>query len=103
MAKRNKKDDLVDEEKSIEAFVIPQRASAFIEAYQPCAEKMATETFDETRLRNFFKAYPLSLGDPLAIYLDMLAVAGFRLKISSSGDLAIFVTEKIVNSKSLTL
>lgn len=95
-----KKQDAYEEAKeqgtTLDAFVIPQRVKAFAETYQPCQEKIATETFDETRLRNFFKAWPTGLGDPLSIYLGMLESYQFRLTVGRTGDLAIFVTERIV-------
>ncbi len=95
-------DDAKEEGTSLEAFVLPQRIDAFVDAYQPSTENIATNTFNETKLRNFFKAWPCSLGDPLSIYLDRLKEHGFNLAVSISGDLAIFTVEKNVSSKVLT-
>lgn len=95
-----KKTDTYEEAKeqgtSLDAFVIPQRIRAFADAYEPCQERLATESFDETRLRNFFKAWPTSLGDPLTLYLDALECHGFKLQVGRSGELSIFVVEKMV-------
>ena len=59
---KKKKDIYEEAEKEgtkLEDYVIPQKIDAFCEAYQPVEqERMATQIFDETRLRTFFKAYP---------------------------------------------
>ncbi len=102
-----KKSDTFDEAKesgtTLEAFIIPQRVAAFKDAYQPCGERCATETFDETRLRDFFKAWPCSLGDPLQIYLSELERVGFMLQVSRTGTLAIFAIERNAGSTALTI
>ena len=95
---RKKKDIYEDSERegtTIEDFVIPQKIDAFIEAYQPVdVERLATQVFDETRLRTFFKAYPCSLGDPLTVYLTRLEQAGYNMQVSLMNEPAIFVSEK---------
>lgn len=103
---KKKKDEPYDgaEEQgtTLDDFIIYARVDAFDDAYQPCAENMATNTFTETKLRDFFKAWPCNLGDPLNIYLEMLKTKGFKLQVASgTGDLAIFVRENNVSSKLL--
>lgn len=102
-----KKKDPYEEAKeqgtTLESFVIYQRISAFTTAYQPCEEERATNIFNEAKLRDLFKAWPCSLGDPLGIYLEQLETSGFKLTISSSGEMVIFTTEKMVGSKILAL
>lgn len=101
-----KKTDPYDEAKeqgtTLEAFIMPQKVEAFKDAYQPCAENLATEIFDETRLRNFFKAWLTSLGDPLVLYLRDLEDAGFKLRVGRIGEPAIFVTERNFSSSVTT-
>lgn len=95
---KRKKEDIEEQEKqgtTLEDFVVPQKVRAFSEAYEGVDdERMATDIFDDARLRQFFKAYPNSMGDPLTIYLDRLEDNGFRLQVSATGEPAIFVTEK---------
>lgn len=86
---------------TIDDFIIKQGVKAFISAYQPSSESMATDVFNISRLRDFFQAWPNSLGDPLIIYIDSLEAAGFSLTASSGGTLAIFVTDKEMSSVTL--
>ena len=80
MAKKNKKnrDEMTDimpdnEGTSLEDFIVPQKITAFTNAYEPCQPYEATDKFDDARLREFFKAYVCTCGDPLSVYLDRLA------------------------------
>lgn len=82
---------------TLDDYIVPQRVTAFNEAYAPATEDMATAAFGEAQLRDFFQAWVNNLGDPLTIYLDRLESLGFRLKVSRSGHLAIFVTNKEVS------
>lgn len=75
-------------------FVLEQKITAFVEAYQPCDEKVASKWFDETKLRTFFKAYPCTLGDPLTIYLNRLEDKGFKMKVGAMEEPVIYVTER---------
>jgi len=80
---------------SLEDFIIPQKIDAFCNAYAPCgAENYADEVFTDNRLREFFKAYVCSLGDPLSVYVDRLYKAGFSLTVTMSGEPAIMATRK---------
>lgn len=84
---------------TIEDFIIPQKIRAFSEAYQNVEEeRFATLIFDEKRLRDFFKAFPCSLGDPLKGYLERLETLGFRMQVCTAGEPAIFVIEKTLHS-----
>lgn len=96
MAKKNNDPTKGAEEQgtTLEDFVIPQKLDAFSEAYEPVDESMATEIFDDARLRQFFKAYPCSLGDPLVIYLARLNDMGYFMHVSATGEPAIFVVER---------
>lgn len=49
-----------EEGPSLEDFVVHEKIKAFIDAYMPTdLERLATEVFDDARLRTFFKAYPV--------------------------------------------
>ena len=77
-------------------YVIPEKVSAFVRAYEPCAEfDEGYEQFDEAQLRDFFKATVCGLGDPLKLYIDDLKMAGFRMDISlATGEPCIFARRK---------
>lgn len=69
---------------ALEDFVVLAKVEAFCGAFEPCGEDEAEETFNDARLREFFKAYVCSAGDPLAIYLNRLASeGGFYMQIDS--------------------
>ena len=88
MARKKKDDD--DQGVSILDFVVPQKVDAFVEAYSATdIEGEMTEVFTDSRLREFFKAWPCSLGDPLAAYLDMLAQHDFRMRVTVTGEPAV--------------
>lgn len=78
-------------------FVITEKVSAFVRAYDPCDEFDAgAERFDDGRLREYFKAYVCALGDPLGLYLEDLKMAGFRMETSLvTGDPCIFAKLKL--------
>ena len=77
---------------TINDFIVPQKVDAFCQAYAPCDyEDETTETFTDARLREFFKAWLCPIGDPLTAYLEMLSVNGFSMKVSITGEPAIFV------------
>lgn len=90
--------DEKDSEAKIESFIIPQKVSAFVEQYSPAPhEAMATEVFTDARLRVFFQAYPiLGVGDPLQLYIESLEANGFRMRVSLSGEPALFVVQKLI-------
>lgn len=76
-------------------FIIPEKVGAFTRAYEPCEKQsLATKTFDEARLRAFFKAYPMYQGDPLQVYVQMLAMHGFKMEVGMTDEPVIFVTDR---------
>jgi hypothetical protein len=81
---------------SLRDFVVEQKISAFIHGYAPCKEgDTGYEQFDDARLREVFKAYVCSLGDPLKLYLDDLSMAGFQMTCSMlTGEPCIFARRR---------
>lgn len=81
---------------SLRDFIVPEKVSAFIRGYAPCNEgDDGYEQFDDARLREVFKAYVCTLGDPLALYVGDLKMAGFRMEISmATGDPCIFARKR---------
>lgn len=75
-------------------YVIEEKVAAFVKAYTPCREfDPGYESFDEARLRDFFKATVCGLGDPLKLYINDLMLKGFRMEVSQTTDEpTIFVT-----------
>lgn len=81
---------------SINDFVTPQKVAAFVRCYEHCDEEGTdTETFDDGRLREFFKAYVTPLGDPLPIYLEMMENYGFYMRVSLTGEPALIVKRRV--------
>jgi len=81
---------------TLEDFIIPQKIVAFKNYYRPVEkESLATSVFTDATLRQFFKAWPCTLGDPLRIYLQRLENLGFKMRVSISGEPAIFVEERV--------
>jgi hypothetical protein len=77
---------------SLADFIVPQKVDAFCNAYTPCDyEDETTEVFTDARLREFFKAWICPLGDPLATYLTLLSARGYTMRVSITGEPAIFV------------
>ena len=81
---------------SLRDFIVPEKVSAFVRGYAPCSEgDDGYEQFDDARLREVFKAYVCTLGDPLALYVEDLKMAGFRMEISmATGDPCIFARKR---------
>ena len=77
-------------------YVIQEKVSAFVRAYRPCNEfDPGYESFDESRLRDFFKATVCGLGDPLKLYIEDLKMADFQMTVSvATGELCIFAQPK---------
>ena len=64
------------EKVSLRDFIVPAKVSAFVKGYVPCREgDDGYEQFDDARLREVFKAYVCSLGDPLRLYIEDLQLA----------------------------
>lgn len=90
-----KNKDTEEQGTTILDFVVPQKVDAFVEAFQPTdIESELTEFFTDSKLREFFKAWPCSLGDPLATYLDMLSQHGFRMRVTITGEPAVLAIRK---------
>ena len=84
---------------SLSDFKIDEKVSAFISTYAPAPPGMDdtseyVETFDDARLRSYFKAYVCGLGDPLKLYVDDLKMKGFRMQVSVTGKPCIFAIRK---------
>ncbi len=85
---------------SLRDFLIPEKVAAFVSAYSPAPPELddsssLVESFDDSRLREFFKAYVCGLGDPLSLYLEDLKMAGFRMRVSlATGEPCLFVVRK---------
>lgn len=77
-------------------YVIPEKVAAFVNGYAPCHEgDDGYEQFDDSRLREVFKAYVCGLGDPLKLYIEDLKMAGFRMECSmATGEPCIFARKK---------
>lgn len=82
---------------TLEDFCVKDKVKAFVDYYEPCDElNMDAESFDDARLREYFKAYVCGLGDPLKIYVQDLKMFGFELKTSFlTGEPTIFVRPKL--------
>ena len=81
---------------SIRDFIVPAKVTAFVHGYVPCNEgDDGYEQFDDSRLREVFKAYVCGLGDPLKLYIEDLQMAGFRMECSmATGEPCIFARRK---------
>lgn len=81
---------------SLRDFIVPEKFSAFVRGYVPCNEgDDGYEQFDDARLREVFKAYVCTLGDPLALYMEDLKTAGFQMTISmATGEPCIFARKR---------
>lgn len=86
------------EKVSLRDFIVPAKVSAFVRGYVPCREgDEGYEQFDDARLREVFKAYVCTLGDPLKLYLEDLALASepFVMEISMvTGEPCIFARKR---------
>lgn len=73
-------------------FYVGNRASAFIEHYQPCDENdVGAERISEIRLRALLKAYVCNVGDPLKLYVLQLRMAGYCFHIDVTGEQVMYV------------
>lgn len=81
---------------SLRDFIIPAKVSAFVHCYRPCREgDPGYEQFDDARLREVFKAYVCTLGDPLALYIQDLQMADFQMTCSlATGEPCIFAVRR---------
>ena len=81
---------------SLYDFIVMDKIEAFARCYTPVDHQTETcEVFDDARLREFFKAYVLSLGDPLNLYIMELNALGFQMNVQvSTGQPVIFAEPK---------
>ena len=77
---------MAEEEKkqvTIDDFVLYGKVRAFTNRYRPAKPSdFNVMEFDEVRLRSYFKAYVMPLGDPLIQYMAALEAKGFYLEDS---------------------
>ena len=72
-------------------FVIPAKITAFCEQYKPISDwQEGCDTFTDSQLRAYFKATQCDLGDPLSLYLQALALHGFKMKNDVCGEPVIY-------------
>lgn len=78
---------------TLEDYVVLEKASAFIQAYDPSpTESEADEVWNEARIRAFFGAYvEKTHGDTLPVYLSELKKYGFNLSVASTGELTLWL------------
>ena len=72
-----------EEAVKLEDFVVLEKVDAFCRAFQPGTEDRHDERFADARLREFFKAYVCPSGDPLALYVERLALEGFKMVVDT--------------------
>lgn len=91
-----KKQDIIENteqsEVTLQDFVIPEKIQAFCNQYQP--QDHWTEdcdVFTDYQLRSYFKAVVCPLGDPLSLYLQELALKGFKMKQDECGEPVVYV------------
>ena len=84
------------EKVSLRDFIVSAKVSAFVRGYVPCREgDPGYEQFDDARLREVFKAYVCSLGDPLKLYVEDLQMFGFQMACSMvTGEPCIFARRR---------
>lgn len=81
-------------------FIIPEKAAAFARHYEPADfQDFSTETFNEGRLRDYFKADVCPCGDPLKVYMELLKDLGFYMITTIQGEPAIVVHERFTDLK----
>ncbi len=82
---------------SLADFIVYAKIEAFSHGFKPADElDPGSEGFDDAKLREYFKAYVCSLGDPLALYIDALTDMGFKMVTSlATNKPTIFVVPRI--------
>lgn len=99
MAKKDEEEQEVqDPMEALRAFVMVEKVDAFKRAYEPCESELGYDVvaLDDGALRKLFDAYPKTMGDPLAVYVDeYLVPGGFRMKVSElTGQMVMLVRKK---------
>jgi hypothetical protein len=81
---------------TIDDYINRSLVVAFCSEYLPSDIRTADgEVFNEIRLRKYFHAYTISLGDPLVIYIQSLEKNGFTMRTDITGQPVIFVKRKV--------
>lgn len=90
---RKQKMELTDQsEVTLQDFVIPAKIQAFCNQYKPSDHWTEDcDVFTDYQLRSYFKAVVCPLGDPLSLYLQELALNGFKMKQDECGEPVIYV------------
>lgn len=90
------KDETEGTKVSIEDFVSQHKLTAFVNTYAPAdAEGHGVGVFNDSKLRQYFQAFPRNIGDPLNWYLDALSRNGYVMRTSIQGEPAIFVRRRV--------
>lgn len=90
--RRKQEMDLTDQaEVTLQDFVIPAKIEAFCTQYKPQDHwSEDCDVFTDYQLRSYFKAVVCPLGDPLSLYLQELALRGFKMKNDECGEPVIY-------------
>lgn len=82
-------------EVTLQDFVIPAKIEAFCNKYKPLSRwREDCDMFTDYQLRSYFKAVVCPFGDPLALYLQELAVRGFTMMDDECGEPVIYAALK---------
>lgn len=80
-----------EQEVTLEDFVTPSKVIAFCDRYKPADHwTEACDVFTDSQLRTYFKAVVCPFGDPMQIYLGMLAGQGFKMANDECGEPVIY-------------
>lgn len=87
-----RKDDLGEQaEVTLQDFVVPAKIKAFCEQYRPVDHWTEDcDVFTDYQLRSYFKAVVCPLGDPLALYIQELAMRGFTMRHDECGEPVVY-------------
>lgn len=91
------KPKIATDEESVQLvdFVIPDKIKAFVTQYKPLDRWVeGCDTYTDYQLRSYFKAVVCPLGDPLSIYLQELALQGFKMHNDVCGEPVIYAMPK---------
>lgn len=73
----------VDVQTTLNDFFIQQKLDCFVQSFE-AVDKLGpcVEMFSDVRLREYFKAYVCTYGDPMKIYHDKLGELGYHMHTS---------------------
>lgn len=93
MAKKTENEEQA--EVTLQDYVIPSKIEAFCNQYAPADHwSEDCDVFTDYQLRTYFKAVVCPLGDPLALYLQVLALHGFKMRNDECGEPVIYARAK---------